>query len=434
MAALAFASLARAAEPAHYDIKASFGQDAALKAEVEIRLPPEEVGTETAFLIGERFTLRQASAPGATVSTELTDKPIGGLRKVTFKFAKAPTKPIKLKFAYDGPLNNPDTDNSGTPWLGPDLLELRLETMWIPVRTDISLQYAVDADLKGVPADFTLVFPGDIRRSGDRVRLHRTLPDVDTPMVALRHAATAKGPGVVFAGPDDDPLVETYRGHATAAAAWLQGWLGPLPFGDVRIVVVPRKGGSSYARRNYTVISRPSAEDPDKAGNPNYGRLIGHEFAHAWWSVAGPQTEDYWLVESLAEYSAGRYVEHFAGAEGYKKVIDAKIERAKGSGPVMPGKRPTREALYQRGPLLLIDLEHRIGRAKMDDMLRALAKDPPRHTSQLLAELERVAGADEAKAFAARLRAVDMPVVQLYAEAPASTVAAASSMESESRR
>ena len=318
VAALAFASIARAAEPAHYDIKASLGKDAALKANVEITLPPEEVGTETAFLIGERFILRKASAPGATVSTEPTDKPIGGLNKITFKFAQAPTRPIKLTFAYDGPLNNPDTDNSGTPWLGPDLLELRLETMWIPVRTDISLQYAVDADLKGVPADFTLVFPGDIRRSGDRVRLRRTLPDVDTPMVALRHAATAKGPGVIFAGPEDDPLVETYRGHATAAAAWLQGWLGPLPFGDVRIVVVPRKGGSSYARRNYTVISRPSADDPDKTGNPNYGRLIGHEFAHAWWSVAGPQTEDYWLVESLAEYSAGRYVEHFAGAEGYK--------------------------------------------------------------------------------------------------------------------
>ena len=30
-----FASIARAAEPAHYDIKASLGKDAALKANVE---------------------------------------------------------------------------------------------------------------------------------------------------------------------------------------------------------------------------------------------------------------------------------------------------------------------------------------------------------------------------------------------------------------
>ncbi len=391
------------AAPARYEIVANIAADGMLTARVDITLPVEESARRNEFLLGERFTVREVDAgPGATVSYESTDKPIGGLRKIVITYPQAPIRPQKLRFRYQGPLNQ---GRDAAPVVTPGAVELRLESFWVPTRSDISLAYAVRADIQGLPDDLVVVTQGQVRRAAGRLRIRRDLPDIDMPLVAIAGLRDTATPGMEFYGPASDPLAETFRTHAIGSAKFLQDWLGPIPNGPTRIAVIPRVGGSSYARRGYIVISRPAPGDPDKTGDLAHARHVAHEFAHAWFMVADPTTEHYWVVESLAEYCAVRYAEAAFGATGRDLLIEAKRERARTAGPILAGRRATRTALYQKAPLLLFGLEARIGRPAMDRLIVDLAHSPPRITQDFLAVLATVAGEAEARRFEADLRA-----------------------------
>lgn len=391
------------AATAHYDINATVAADGNLSASVILDLPAEEARARNEFLIGERFTVREVDAPGAVVSYEPTTKPIAGLKKVVITYPQAPAKPVKLKFRYDGPLNAAGED---AKTYAPGAVELRLEVFWVPTRSDITLLYTVDAAIAGLSKDLLPVGQGKTRWDGATLRIQRDLPDVDTPLVAMAGFAETATPGMEFYGPNTrDEMVETFRTHAIGSAKYLQDWLGPIPNGPTRIAVIPRVGGSSYARRGYIVISRPTPGDPDKTGEVAHGRHVAHEFAHAWFLAADPTSEHYWLVESLAEYCAVRYAELAYGAAGRNLLIEAKRERAKTAGAVIGGARATRAALYQKAPLLLFELEARIGRPAMDRIFIQLAKKPPRVTSDFMAVLRDVAGDVEAQRFETELRA-----------------------------
>src|SRR3546814_18691254 len=99
-----------------------------------------------------------------------------------------------------------------------------------------------------------------------------------------------------------------------------------------------------YARTDYTVRSEGGRSSPHVT-EVNPGRHVAHEIAHAWWMLASPLTEDFWLVESAAEYMSMRYVEHVFGAEELAKNIAAKREAKKDAGPVMGNGRPNRVQL-----------------------------------------------------------------------------------------
>src|SRR3546814_2200273 len=86
---------------------------------------------------------------------------------------------------------------------------------------------------------------------------------------------------------------------------------GPLPR-KVRMAQVWRERSMGYARTAYTVVTEGRAGNP---GDSEVGpaRHVAHEIAHAWWMLASPLTDDFWLVESAAEYMSMRYVVHEIG-------------------------------------------------------------------------------------------------------------------------
>src|SRR3546814_5893243 len=100
---------------------------------------------------------------------------------------------------------------------------------------------------------------------------------------------------------------------------------GPLPR-KVRMAQVWRERSMGYARTAYTVLSEGGRSTPDIT-EVNPGRYVAHEIAHAWWMLASPLTDDFWLVESAAEYMSMRYVEHAFGSEELTKNIAAKRDR-----------------------------------------------------------------------------------------------------------
>jgi hypothetical protein len=407
-AALACSSaVAAAPAPAHYDIKAKFDLAAqTVSADVVITLSPQQAMDPIGFVISDRIKLEAVDGgPGSHVKVEPSDKPFKGLSRISFTYDRPPTRPVTLRFRYAGPVNGDDDHPRIDPAQG---IEVGFEDMWAPVRPNFGLVFTADADIAGIPASQVVVAQGQVSHRGDHLIIHRPFTDLDMPFAALSGLQRSAESGAeVYARNPNGVLETAWRKYAGHIVQYYVGLFGPLPPQSLpeRLVVLPRVG-AAYARRAY--ISMPDGADEVRKMGPLPDWMlvatVSHEFAHAWWCHGDPLTEDHWLNESMAEYSSMRFTESIAGAEPLKVRIDKKIEPAKAAGPILGKGRPTKAALYQKGPLLLFDLDHRIGRAKMDQLLGIVGREQVSTTAQFLAALTKVAGPEAAAAFEAALR------------------------------
>jgi hypothetical protein len=395
------AAMAQAPAAAHYEMRATFDRAGRLEADVEIVLPP---GTaEKTFILSRRFSLRAAQLSGATLAgVTAAESPVEGLYAYRFVAPPGSSGPMRLRLLYAGPIN-PAEDNGVRP-LRDEGYELFIDHMWFPVGADIQTRFTLDAEIDGLAPDLVVVAQGDVARTPTGVRIRRDFIDIDIPMVAMRGLDRAEAPGVEFFSRDlTTRLSSFYIRHSEGAARYFEQWFGPLQE-TVRMAVVWRDRPMAYARAGYTVFSEGGRSGPDY---PESGaaRHAGHEVAHAWWLLASPITDDFWLVESAAEYCAIRYLESSLGAEAAAAMIAEKRRAAADAGPVMGHGRPSRVQLYQKGPLLLVDLEQRIGRPAMDRLMAAMAREPVHTTAVFLGLLTDISGAEAARAFEAALRA-----------------------------
>ncbi len=407
-AALTWSGAAMAAPaPAHYHFKAKFDVKAqTVAAEVAITLSPQEAMDPVGFVISDRIKLEALDGgPGSHAKIEPSDKPFKGLSRISFTYDRPPTRPVTLRFRYAGPVNGDDGHARIDPAQG---IEVGFEDMWAPVRPNFSLVFTADADIAGIPASQVVVAQGQVSHRGDHLVIHRPFTDIDMPFAALSGLQRSAESGAeVYARTPTGVLETAWRKYAGRIVEYYVGLFGPLPPQSLpeRLVVLPRVG-AAYARRAY--ISMPDGADEVKRMGPLPDWMlvatVSHEFAHAWWCHGDPLTEDHWLNESMAEYSSMRFTESIAGAEALKVRIDKKIEPSRTAGPILGKGRPSKAALYQKGPLLLFDLDHRIGRVKMDELLGMIGRREVSTTAQFLADLAKVAGPEAATAFEAELR------------------------------
>lgn len=407
--AMLFATAAQAA-PSHYDLKARIDpKTGKLTAHLVLTLQPQDLKPETGFLLGQRFKLSHMDAgPGAKVTAAPAEVAhLDRVQRITLKLPAQPTRPVRLTLDYTGPLADAE-DKDSVAFRG-DLMELRLEDMWLPARDNLTMVYSADADITGVAADKVAVAQGQVSHKGDRLTIHRPMVDFDLPITAATGLKRfQREDAEVYARDFDNMLVRAFKKHSALAAEFEQNLLGPLPGGGpFRVVVSPRQKGGAYARKAYINSSDARDEMKDLKSEDDIGpvSVVAHEFGHAWWWAADPLTDNYWLAESMAEYTAMRYIEHQFGVAKRDELLAKKRERAKEAGPMLAGKRPTKLALYQKGPVLLFELDAEIGREKMDRLLRTLAANPPHVTGDFLAALTQIAGPEVAREFEAKLRA-----------------------------
>src|SRR5206468_2657590 len=72
---------------------------------------------------------------------------------------------------------------------------------------------------------------------------------------------------------------------------------------------------------NGVFISQGRAGDVGGSNLTKFNRdVIAHEVAHQWWGSLTPNfnQENYWFVESLAEYSSSLYVQESEGIDAYR--------------------------------------------------------------------------------------------------------------------
>ncbi|QNQ08548.1 hypothetical protein [Sphingomonas alpina] len=385
----------------HYQFSARFDvKRGTLTAKAIITLPA--AGGETAFVLGERFTLTETSTDcGARPELAPTGTPLPHLQRIAIRSGEAVRTACRVTIAYHGPI---DEAGERSPSLSADRIELGIDTMWLPVRQDLGMAFSIDADISGLPTALVVMSQGQLTRSGDRLRIHRVISDSDLMLVGAVGLKRITAPDVEFyTAIPDDPLVAKLRENAFGAAAFYRKRFGAPQVGPVRMIVVPRGSGAGYARRGLVVM--PTFRDPGAPTPPfdaaSPARFVAHEFRHAWGSTPDVVFANYWMSESVAEYFGLRYVEATLGIAERDAMLDRKREVAAKAGPLLGDKRPSGAALYQKGPVLLFALEAKIGRPALD---RILARsDPPTTTEAFLARLAEVAGLAVAAGFRARL-------------------------------
>ena len=389
-----------AAEMAHYEIDARFNENGQLSAAVEIVMPPAEAGAKTVLLLNERFKVTSVDAgSGSVVSITSTDQPVPGLQSIAIRFAKPPAQRARVRMRYAGQINPPGED----PTFSRQRVELNLEHFWLPIRRDLDMLFTLDARIRGLPEGITAIAQGELRQRGTELNIERTMPDADFTIVGAPGLRKRTSPDVEFYAADhDDPLVALMHEHAIGAAAYHRDLYGASEGGPVRMVIVPRASSGGYARRNFIVMPtfrKPGDPVPpfDKASP---ARFVAHEFNHAWLKIPQQAGENHWVSESVAEYMALRYVEKTFGVDEAKAAFERK-RKSMSAGPLLSSRRPASAALYQKGPVLLLDLEQRIGRAQLDSIIARA--DRPRSATEFFAALAKVAGEAQAKEFERRL-------------------------------
>ena len=319
---------------------------------------------------------------------------------------------ITVRFAHrlsPGTQGQIDIDYSGVPVFGsdsinriaPSWVELGLDSYWLPVFADYRKRIAAELRID-LPAGWTAVASGDIKREGNRLVLTTGIPLIDIAFSAspsFRHTDAANS-SVYWTQPDS-PTVARVLQIAESCRQYLNARYGaanPLP--SVRLVLAPRTG-PGYARRNYIVLT-----DAGSSPAPAMAGYVCHEFAHFWSSAANSSGPENWLNEGLAEYVSSRYVRESFGRAQYDSVVARWQKMSAGQPPIwtpQSTRRPSAQVAYRKAPFLLSRLEERIGSEKMDRLLQRYMMLRIRTTPEFISAVQEEAGAETAAWFREQL-------------------------------
>ena len=364
-----------------------------------ISLPEALAMSGASFLLGGGYKITALDAgANATAIVDSKNAPMPGAQLIVVHEKPDAHGTVDVKLSYAGPLG--PTGDDPINEISPNRLELSADSLWYPISTNFNTRFTFDATVRGLPASFVVASPDQVVRREDVIALHRTGPSQDIAFSASpRFQARATGQLQFYANDLTTQEARDYQTYGAKALTFFRAWFGPLPRDKAVIAIVARRNGTGYSRPGYLVVA-----DIGKVSRIDAASYVAHELSHSWWSNADFTGEDYWLVESTAEYSAIRFIESEMGPEVLLPILEKKKIRAAKAGAILGHGRPSGDAVYATGPLLLIDLEKKIGRSKLDRILAHLAQRDTITTADFLKELSDVAGEDAARDFEKQLR------------------------------
>lgn len=272
-------------------------------------------------------------------------------------------------------------------------IELGIYSAWYPSNPEAGdFTYKVEIDL---PDSYTVIGLGEIHKSGRKWRLVRTEPINDIIVVASeklrRYSSSSKRSIEVFYYADvNQNIPKEIVKNGDWALKKFENWFGRLA-GEEKItfVLVPkfRAEWGGYARKNFVVLC------PSKRLDKDFLRYISHEIAHLWWLNAPVNSWEDWLNESFAEYSALMAIREKYGEKVYNEFLKKKMKDLDKLPPIFGLNRQSEKAyrvLYDKGPVILSELENKIGREKFLMILRKICLKKVKSTQQLLSMLSRL--------------------------------------------
>ncbi|MDR3628680.1 MAG: M1 family aminopeptidase, partial [Ignavibacteriaceae bacterium] len=154
----------------------------------------------------------------------------------------------------------------------------------------------------------------------------------------------------------------------------------------LKYVLAPFEKGGGYSRKNFISMRTK------KFDYYTQSKGIAHEIAHFWWRKANTTSWEDWLNESFAEYSMLIYTRERFGIDKFNKQIEEYKDRSKNLPPIWGIDRNSNKAysvIYEKGSVILFELENKIGKDKFLSLLRKIADNNICTTNDFLQLLEK---------------------------------------------
>jgi len=293
-------------------------------------------------------------------------------------------KPLKLKFEIDGNfLYRPDKTNT---W------ELGIEP-WFPWLDQHELAYRFHSVIK-VEKPFTVFASGKELRRAEEGNYNLIETKIDNPVswvavLAGRYEFSQevrKGVMIRVASfiSKNETAYKKIRDVAEAAIDYYPFFLGPFPFDEITVIEKNSEGNFAYGQAPAGIVFitseafKPMHRDLNMwVGGVN--SRFAHEIAHMYFgsAVRNTMSQDQWLDEAFAEYSAALFLKAGKNGQGdYQREFihwkdDAKLAAEHASIPMANrlrnpgdgfGAALTRQGLiYAKGAYLLAALHKELG-------------------------------------------------------------------------
>lgn len=388
----------------HVDLKLQFRPDSTLAIVADYTLADRKSDT-IFFVLNPGIQPLQINADGLQTHTMgmVANRPFP-FRLLVFD-ADSPQENLKIKFEYT--INLKQFNHINSNWI-----ELNVDKIWVPNANDLDNRYTWKASIEGLYDNYSLM-------------TYTLKKDVISPMVFMNPDAT-------ITIENQEPSPEVF----IMAGADMQLWEAPSRKGKTKIFVSKKEAEAALTKlgkktdevislQNKTFKHNPVDEYLLVMRNTKQGEIdflqsrgtillgntfagsyasLAHEISHYWWSKADFINEP-WMNEAFANYSMLLTLEQLD-----KELFEDRLGRieagAQKGGSISQSNAfdPNGTATnYQKGALLLWNLDAEIGRQEMTTLLRSRIKKGLDTTSSFLGELESQLGASVRSSFESKL-------------------------------
>lgn len=293
-----------------------------------------------------------------------------------------------VTFDYTCTLDSLDTWMSS---MEKDWVQLGYYMAWFPVNND-SRNFTASVSVS-INNGYTVSGSGIVERKGDKWQMSQQWGDFDLQIVASPTLKSKKmtRDGRTFEVVYTDLADADADSALVACSEALQFYTRLLKTNPsnayMKFLVVPRRGGG-ISRKNFIAYAT-------NRFNENFKTAIGHEMGHFWWNKAPTFSWEDWLNEGFAEFCMLWYVKCHFGKHVFDCYLEACREYARHACPIYEVDRDAPEAydaLYNKGALLLYDLEQKVGEQRFFGFMQGVAEREITSTALLLNYAEEVLG------------------------------------------
>ena len=296
-----------------------------LSAKAQIEFTPQADLSNISFELHSALKVKSAvDAKGAALSFRQE-----GLNlTVDFPSTVPVLKPATITVEYTGTLATADgspVENLKLAYVGPEGSYLLYPARWFPVSGYSTNRFAATMRIS-VPTDETVIASGKV-----------SAPDRQAGKVTYTYQFDQKSfPGTVLAGKyvvqpgtavGADIAIYLKEGHEHFAGSYGETMarilefyshiFGPLPNAHLALVEMGDDTVNGYSAPGIIALASRGLATP-----VNY-QLLAHELSHQWWRclVSPATTDDAFLDEGLATYSAALDVQEMAGQSAFEDVM-----------------------------------------------------------------------------------------------------------------
>ncbi len=310
-----------------------------------------------------------------------------------------------LAFSYIGKVSElPEmyANRIGAQWT-----EMGMYYPWFPFSIDQLRLFTYDVSVEA-PAQYEIFGLGSLEKKNGLTRISSSTPTSDIVVclseeVKIHTSEFGENELKIFYQSFDNTMVQDIAESITMMMEQYNEWFGKKNT-DISMIESQRKIGGGYARTVGVVLSELDQEKY-YANIVQYERYFAHEFAHLWWYKADVSTWEDWINESFAEYSALMFIRKKHGHEVFDNIIERMEKNIEDTPPIWgfdrmrEDRRIVQKVLYNKGPVLLFELEQIIGHKEFVKFCRELITNNISTTSELLKLLETTKGQDTSEYF-----------------------------------